>query len=478
MRRYSLKYNSSILFEIIILLLLIMIFMNSCNVGPNYKRGAIETPGKYRFDSLPSDSSAEILWWKLYDDSTLDSLIKVGLEQNLDVRIAASRIEQAKATVGFNRADQFPKIDVVGNAKLSSGNELTLDQRTTTLSGGGSLSWELDFWGKYRRGTEAARAELMGSEYAHRNVQISLIAEIATTYFQLLDFKWRLDISRRTLETREKGLDIIEHRFDEGIIPLIDVNQAQIQRAIAAASVPFYERQLAQTENRLSILLGKNPQNIQTQKLLAELTFPPEIPAGIPSTILERRPDVRQAEALAHAQTARVGVAVAQRFPSFSLTGFLGGASVDLGDISTSGLNWSAEMGLLAPLINFGKNKRRVEIERQKTTQSVLEYEKTVLNAFREVEDALIEIQTLKRENEARKYQARAALQARETSNSRYNKGITSYLEVLENDRSAFEAELQLSSIHQELLSAYIGLYKALGGGWISEEERTGNQEN
>ncbi len=474
--KQSSTYRSLWIVSAFIMYGVIAVLLNSCKVGPNYERAKLDTPDVFRFDSIPTDSSSEILWWKLYNDPTLDSLIKIGLEQNLDVRIAASRIEQARATVGFNRADQFPKIDVVANGKISSGNEISFDQQITTLSGGGSLTWEIDFWGKYRRGTEAARSELMGSEYAHRYVQITLISEIATTYFQLLDYKWRMEISKQTLETRDKGLDIIQHRFDEGIIPLIDVNQAQIQRAIAAASVPFYERQFAQTENKLSVLLGQNPQQVNAEKPLENMTIPPAIPVGIPSTLLEQRPDVRQAEELAHAQTARVGVAVAQRFPSFSLTGFLGGASVDLGTVTNSGLSWSAEMGVLAPLINFGKNKRRVDIEREKTKQAVLEYEKTVLNAFREVEDALIAIQTLNRENDARIYQVNAALQARETSKERYNKGITSYLEVLENDRSAFEAELQLSSIRRELLNAYIFLYKALGGGWLSDEEQSSNE--
>jgi multidrug efflux system outer membrane protein len=388
--------------------------------------------------------------------------------------IAASRIEEARAVVGYNKADQWPAIGYDGSGSRQQINlsQLGINEPFNSFSGTATLAWELDFWGKYRRATEAARAELLATDFSHRAVQVSLISSVASTYFLLLDYDARLEISKMTMESRKESMRIIEERYNEGIVPEIDLNQAQIQEAIAAAAIPFYERLVAQTENALSILLGNNPGIIKRSKKLKDEVIPPEIPSGIPSTILARRPDINAAEQLLAAQNARIGVAVAQRFPSISLTGMLGAASNDLSTITTGdALIWSVGGGIVGPIFQFGKNKRRVDIERQRFYQDSLYYVNTVLQAFREVEDALIEIQTLNRESIARDRQMAAAENASMLSFERYDGGVTSYLEVLDSDRSKFNAQLAATEVYQMYVNSFVFLYKALGGGWISEEE-------
>jgi multidrug efflux system outer membrane protein len=377
--------------------------------------------------------------------------------------------------VGIAKADYWPKFGYQIGA--SRGNLLQGFLPTdgsspeNMFTGFGTLNWELDFWGKFRRATESAKASLVASEYGKRTVQIGLISQIAETYYSLLDFMWRMDISRHTLELRQESLDIIRERYDKGIIPEIDVNQAEIQRAIAAASVPLYQRRVAVTENALNILLGRNPGPVMLGTDLYDQTMPPDIPVGLPSMLVNRRPDILRAEELLHAQNAQIGVAVAQRFPAISLTGLLGVASNDISNLTAGGAAWSVGGSLLGPLFEFGKNKRRVEVERYRTEQALYEYELTVITAFKEVEDALVSISTLKEELQYRLDHVNAALNARNLSKERYDKGVTSFLELLESERQAFEAELSYAQTMQKLFGAYTKLYKALGGGWLSEEE-------
>jgi len=305
-----------------------------------------------------------------------------------------------------------------------------------------------------------------------RELQVSVITEVVNSYFLLLDYKSRLKVAEKTLKLREEYLTIIQQKFNGGIIAEIDLNQAQMQKAIAESAIPVYTRFVAKTENALSILIGKKPGNIIADKDLLEAIVPSEIPNGLPSELLERRPDILEAEMNLMAQNAQIGVAVAMRFPAISLSGFLGGASNDLSNLTSGGLVWNAGANLLGPIFQFGMNKARVDIEREKTKQALYSYNKVVLQSFREVEDALIDIQTYKDEIEARKSHFEAADNAQALSKQRYDQGVTSYLEVLESQRQAFEAELNLYKTKQEFLNSYVKLYKAVGGGWISEEEK------
>ncbi len=448
------------------------LLFSGCAVGPDFEKPVVETPGQYRFENMPVEAQVNLEWWKLFDDPVLYLFVTMALENNKDLQIAAARVEEARASLGFTRADQFPQVNIQGGAATGNfGGGSRSEDRTTSYYISPMLNWELDFWGKFRRATEAARAQLLASEYALKTIQISLISEVVGTYYLLLDYHLRLEISKSTLKSREDSLTIIQKRFDRGIIPELDVNQAQIQKEIAASAVPLYERSVARTENALSILLGKLPGSIKTGNGLTNQVVPPVIPVDLPSTLLERRPDITEAMYRLQAQTANIGVAEAYRLPAITLTGLFGLASTQLSTFTSEGGIWSVQGGLFGPIFDFYKNIRRVQIEEAKTKQALSFYENTVLTAFREVEDALVDIQTYKIQIASVSNKVAAAKNANRLANLRYDKGVSSYLEVLETERSLFSAELELSELRQQYLNGYVGLYKALGGGWTSKEE-------
>ncbi|MFZ0484967.1 MAG: TolC family protein [Desulfobacterales bacterium] len=455
-----------------IVTLMIIVSLTGCAMGPDFKKPVVKTPHNFRFSDSESKEVVNLKWWELFDDPVLYSLVVTALNDNKDAMIAASRIEEARATLGFTKADQYPRLDLEGGAKI--GNFTGVSRSSTTDKSAyiaPVLSWEIDFWGKYRRSTEAAISELMASEFSLRTVQISLISEVVSTYFLLLDYHQRLKISKQTLDSRLYSLDIIQKRFDKGIIPEIDLNQAQIQKEIAAGAIPLYQRLIANTENALSILMGKFPGEIKTGDDLNQHAVPPDIPGGIPSSILERRPDIAEAMYVLQAQTARIGIAQALRFPSITLTGLFGVASAELSSISTDGDIWSVGGGLFGPLFDFKKNLQRVEIEKERTQQALYRYENSVLFAFREVSDALNDIQTYKKQISTVERKFKAAKNAGALSKMRYDKGVTSYLEVLDTERTLFDVGLELSELKQQFYNAYVGLYKALGGGWLTKAE-------
>jgi len=463
-----------------IIILATAILLSACMLGPDFQKPDLEQPETFRFADSKAEMAEEVnlKWWELFSDPILASLVHTALQNNLDVITAVSRIEEARAALGFSEADLYPMLDIQGGAQV--GNFIGMGRSDTTDKSAyiaPVLSWEIDFWGKYRRSNESARAELLASEYALRTVQISLISEVVSTYYLLLDFRQRVELSRSTLGSRQESLDIIQKRFDRGIIPEIDLNQAQIQKEIAVAAIPQYQRSLAKTESVMSILLGQYPMAIKTGEELHLQPVPPAIPVGLPSTILERRPDVSGSLAQLHAQTAKIGVAEAMRFPSISLTGLLGVASFELGGVTDSGEIWSAGAGLTGPIFNWNKNIRRVDIEEERTRQALLEYERVVLQAYREVADALVEINTLKEQLDAVMRKNDAAKNANKLSKLRYDKGATSYLEVLDTERTLFSVGLEQSELEQQYRNAYVKLYKALGGGWLSEEEMTKMQQ-
>lgn len=448
-----------------------LVVVSGCAVGPDYEPPDIETPDAFRVEIAAPDSVLDLRWWELFEDPLLDTLVTQALDHNRDLQIAASRIEEARAFYGLTRADILPRVDLEAGA--SRGTFLAgtkTDSEVESAFIAPVLSWELDFWGKFRRANEAARADLVATSFAHRTLQLALITDVASTYFQLLDFHKRLEISRRTLASRLESLDIIQKRFDHGVVPEIDLNQAQIQKEIAEGAIPVHERLIAKTEHLLSVLVGQLPSEITHGDSLSRETDPPEIPAGLPSDLLARRPDIVQAEYQLRAQTARVGVAQAARLPSISLTGILGLASDDLTSFADSGA-WSVGGGLLGPLIDFGQAKNRVEVERERTKQALYHFENTVLFAFRDVEDALVEVETSGRELEAAERKFAAAYSAANLSRERYDKGVASYLEVLDSDRTLFSVELELSGLRQQYRNSYVQLYKALGGGWITPDE-------
>jgi len=457
-------------------LVLFLSLLSGCAMGPDFQEPVTNTPESYRTQIMEAAPADDLKWWELFEDPLLLSLVTKALENNRDLKIAVSRIEQARANVGFVRADQYPRVDVDAGAVTGnfSGGSRSPDTNSTIYLAA-PLSWELDFWGKFSRSTEAARAELMASEYGLKTIQLTLISDVVSSYYQLLDFHRRLSISKETLSSRIASLGIIQQRFDKGIIPELDVNQAQIQKEIAAAAIPLYERSISKAENSLSILLGRLPGGIKTHQGKDKIFQAPNIPVGLPPAMLERRPDISQALYFLKAQTENIGVAEALRWPAISLTGSLGVASTELGSVTIDGGVWSVGGRLLGPIIDFNKNKRRVEVQEQKTQQALFQYENVVLTAFREVEDALIEIATYRQELAAIDRQLQASRNANYLSKERYDKGVSSYLEVLDTERTLFSTDLQQSQLQQQYLNAYVSLYKALGGGWISEEEQEGS---
>ncbi len=445
------------------------LFIAGCAMGPDYERPQTTMPEAFEQATDSGPSMANLNWWELFGDEQLNALVRIALEQNKDMAIAVSRIEEARAALGFVRSDQYPQFEV--SAGANRGNAIPGTSVIVPISNNfvlaGNLSFELDLWGKLRRSTEAAQAELLATVDAGNSVLITLISDVASSYLLLLDIDTRVAIAERTLETRIESLGIIQARFDRGTVALIDVNQAQIEKYDAEAQLVALQREDVQVENLLNVLLGQHPGAIEREQRDIYSLEPLKVPAGLPSELLERRPDVRVAEQTLAAQTARIGVAEAIRFPSLSLTGSLGLASDELsGFFSSDHKTWGLSAGLIAPVFNAGRNKRRVEVEVARTEQALLNYEQTVLQAMREVEDSLVGVHTYKREVLARESQEKAAASAAMLSRARYNGGVTSYLEVLESERSLFRAELLASSTRREQLVSYVTLYKALGGGW------------
>jgi len=454
--------------------MLLSLLVSGCTrLGPDFEEPLVVTPESYRTQVQQTEAADDLQWWKLFDDPYLASLVAMALENNRDIRIAVSRIAQSRAALGFTEADQYPRLDLDGGINRGNFTGTGKSPNTDTSSYiTAPLSWEIDFWGKFSRATEAARAELIASEYGLKTVQLTLVSEVVSGYTQLLDFHRRLIISENTLKSRTDSLYIIQQRFDKGIIAELDVNWAQIEMEIAAAAIPLFQRSIAKTENSLSILLGKLPGAIEIQANMIERVIPPKIPVVMPAAILDRRPDITRAKFLLKAQTENIGIAEALRWPSISLTGTLGVANTDIGSLNVDGDTWSLGGSLLGPIFDFGKSKRRVEIEEQITQQFLFEFENSVLTAFREVEDALVEIKTYRQELAAVGRQLKAAKNANLLSRERYNQGVSSYLEVLETERRLFSTELTLSETQQLYLNAYVNLYKALGGGWVTATDR------
>lgn len=461
----------------IVLILGVIAALASCKVGKNYEQVEVQTDSTFRFSNdtvieqaknVATLDSQGLKWWELFKDPLLDSLISEALINNQSAKIAASNMAQAELYLSNQKSEMLPQFDA--NAGIARGNYggFITPSASTNWFATGVMNWEIDFWGKYRRLNEAAKADYLSSQFNYRAIQLSLISRITSTYYELLANKSSYQIAQNTLSARDSSLLIIQQRFDQGIIPEIDLNQAQIQKAIAQSAIPFYERRIALAENTLSFLVGSSPKAINSDELLSNQDEIPEIPTGLPSELLKRRPDILAAEQQVVASNSRIGAAQAARLPSINLTGLLGVASSELVGLNSGNLAWNLGTGLTAPLFHFGRNKRRVEIEKQKYQQAVLGYEQAVITSFKEVEDALVKIETYKKERIAREYHVKAALNAQELSKQRYDKGVTSYLEYLEQQRQAFDAQLQLVQVNQSLYIAYVELYKALGGGWPS----------
>ena len=453
----------------LILSLAVAAVTSGCALTPDYERPEIDVPTGFQAQEAAGASIANLEWWELFGDEALQNLIKTALEENKDLGVALSRIAESRSALTITRADQLPFIDVTGRGgRLKQSEDLVPGSGARGDYGlSADVSYELDLWGQLRRATEASQADLLATEAAYRNVTISLVGNVASFYLLLRDLDQRLQISVDTVQTRNESLAIVQARFDKGTVPQIDVNQAEVELAIAEAAVASFEREIVLTENALRILLGRNPGPVDRGLRLDQQVFPPEIPAGLPSELVQRRPDVVQAEEVLIAETARIGVAEALRYPSVSLTGSYGTASDELGDLTgSSAETWGIGANIFAPIFNSGALKAQARAQRARAEAALLDYELTLQQAFREVEDALVSIRTLRVEHAARARQVVAARNAARLSKARYDGGVVDYLEVLDSERTRFNAELEESQTLQQYLNSIVELYKALGGGW------------
>lgn len=455
--------------------------LSGCLLGPDYMRTDQPVGAAFSEPSAEGESFANLAWWDVFTDPVLQGLIRESLSQNKDLKVAAARIEQARALLTYTRADQLPRIDLSGGAKRQRASENILfagKNPHNDFGIFGDLSFELDIWGKLRRATEAEEAALLSTEYTQRAIVMTLVSQVATSYFRILGLEDRIVIADETISNRAGNTKLVRQRFSKGVVPELDVNQAEIEEAGVRASRTDFERDLKQTEHALAILLGHAPGTIARGKTLSQQSMRDIVPAGYPADLLERRPDVLAAEANLRAAVAEIGVAEANRLPTLTLLGFIGLESEQGRDFIDAGsFTWSIGGSLLGPLLDFGKSKSVQEAREAEAKAALSSYEQTVIQAVSEVDDALVAIKTSKEAYNQRSAQIKAASNASRLSHARYDEGVTSYLEVLDVERSLFDAQIGASNSREAYLSSIIQLYKALGGGW-RDQENSASQPN
>ncbi|BCA55264.1 RND efflux system, outer membrane factor lipoprotein [Nitrospira sp. KM1] len=447
----------------------------SCAMGPDYSRPDIPTADSFRMAEEGHDlpSLANMPWWELYQDQELQTLIKISLEENKDLERAVATVEEYEARLFIARTDFAPQMTGTVNAPVArqGGVRFRGFPNPFNYYVQGNLSWEIDLWGRIRRSNEAARGDLLAREENRRAIILQLVGGVAQAYFDLRQFDLQLEISQRTLLAWEESVRIGKARHRQGLINRLDVDQFEAERENAAARIADLKRQMIQKENELSILLGRNPGHIPRGQTLTEQIMPPVIPAGLPSELLQRRPDVVQAEQQLAAATARIGAAKADRFPKISLTGILGIANPSLSKLYLpQDLFGALGPGVTAPLLNAQILGFQQEATQAQERQALAQYKQTILVAFREVEDALAGVTNTRDQASAQERQVNALRSALRLANLRYKGGLANYLDVLIAQRSLFDAELALVATRRLYLTSVVQLYKALGGGWSPDE--------
>jgi multidrug efflux system outer membrane protein len=443
-------------------------------MGPKYKRPAVNVPQEYRTPEPQPASQASSLgneqWWQLYQDPVLTQLIHTAIAQNYDVRIAAARVLEAQAQVGITRSNQFPSASVGADIYSQQNSKVSNVFPAYQVNAGElnlSVIWNLDFWGKYRRQTEAARAQLLATEWGQRGVISSLVANVATTYFQLRALDNELEISQRTLASRQESLKLTKFLASHGSNSGLDVSQAEQLVYTASETIPDLERQIQQQENVLSVLLGENPQSIPRGRALTEQPAPQNVPVGLPSELLERRPDVRQAVEIMVAANAQIGVAKASFFPNLSLTGLGGLESNALHKfISQPSDTWYGAFNVSQPVFQGGALRSQLRLARANWQEASLSYRQTVQNALEQVSNSLVASQKDREFREQQELLTQAAEQTDQLSEVLYKNGGASYLQVLTSETNYFSAELNLVQAQLNERLALVQLYQALGGGW------------
>jgi multidrug efflux system outer membrane protein len=457
--------------------------LTSCTVGPNYRRPSVQVPQTFHAPQPLPDaeaaSFADLPWWRVFRDEELQRLIKTALDQNYDLRDAVARVETAQANLGVTRSDQFPQVSASGDVnltRLSRNGQLPLpaslvpsQNRNWGQAQLNLLSFEVDLWGRLRRATEAARANLLSAEENRKAVITTLVSNVATQYFTLREFDGQLEIARQTLATRQESLNLTLSRRTHGIATDLDLKQAEQLVDTADVTVSNLQQQIEQTENRITLLLGENPEGVVRKRSFDENALPPAVPAGLPSTLLDRRPDIHAAEQNLIAANANIGVARAAYFPQLSLSGILGGQSTQLSSLF-SGPNsaWSFIPQLSQPIFTAGRLRSTVRLAEARRDSAVVQYQKTIQTAFTEVSTALIAHQRVQ-EARAKQEALVAVLEERKRlAYMRYQGGVDTQLNALDADRDLLQARLDLRQIRLNELISVVQLYKALGGGWQS----------
>lgn len=448
------------------------LLLTGCAVGPDYSRPDVPAPASFRGAAGETESAsfANLPWWDLLRDRELQRLIQVALQENKELKRAVASVEEFQSRLFISRMDFAPKADITASAP-------SFGRKAEFLFPGfpnpfnyylqGNLSWEIDLWGRIRRANEAARGDLLAREEARRAVVLQLVSGVAEAYFDLRQYDMQLEIAKRTLQSWDESVKIAQARLQQGVIAKIDADQFEAERANAGARVAELTRQMVQKENQLSVLLGRHPGPIARGRSLTEQVLPPDVPAGLPSELLQRRPDLVQAEQELAAATARIGVAKADRFPKLSITGILGVASPQLSRLIANETAFGVVGPSVAgPLLNaqvLGFQQEAVEAQMR---QVLAQYEQAILVAFREVEDSLVAVRTARDQREAQAAQVDSLRSALRLATLRYKGGLANYLDVLIAQRNLFEAELALTNTHRLHLVSVVQLYKALGGGW------------
>jgi len=462
----------------IIICSLLAIVLFGCMMGPDYRRPDVETPVSWRFEEKEAREIGNTAWWEQFNDSVLNDLIQTALKENKDVMIATARVEEFVGRYGITRASLFPQAGagaMAGRSRATDNSPTPLTSATENPANNYSAflgaSWEIDLWGKLRRATEASRADLLSQEEGRRGVILTLVTSVASTYVNLRDLDKQLEIARHTAQSRKESYDLFHLRFRGGVISELELSQVKSLYEQALAMIPFIEKAIAQQENALSVLLGRNPGSIPRGKKIDELVLP-AVPAGLPSDLLAKRPDIRQAEQVLIAANARIGVARSLYFPTISLTGTYGFTSTDLSTLFQGPSRaWSWNVPLNVPIFTAGAIRGQVEAAEAIQRQALLQYQQSIQTAFREVEDALIDQRRSREGLEIQTRQVESLRTYARFARLRFENGYTSYIEVLDAERSLFDAELTLAQTKGVLFQSLVNLYKATGGGWVVKAE-------
>jgi outer membrane protein, multidrug efflux system len=459
--------------------LLLLVSFFGCAVGPDYRRPSIDAPSAWRLTEPEAKDLADTTWWEQFDDPVLNELIASALKENKDLRIAAARVEEFVGRYGATRAGLFPQAGAAGIGQRKSTTDyanpprsLTTDNPYNDFQAFLSASWEIDIWGRLRRSTEAARADLLSTEESRKGVILMVVTAVATAYVDLCHLDKQLEIAERTAKSREDSFELFKLRFEQGLISELELRQVESEYRSALATIPLLQKFIGQQENGLNVLLGRNPALIPRGRHLDSLVLP-AVPAGLPSQLLDRRPDVRQAEQNLIAANARIGVAKALYFPTISLTGSYGMESTDLSNLFTGPAKmWSYAVPVTIPIFTAGAIAGQVRGAEAVREQNLVKYRQVVQQAFREVEDALIDQRKSREQLTIQKQQVEALSSYASLATLRYENGYTSYLEVLDAERSLFNAELAYAQTQGVLFRALVNLYKSMGGGWVAQVDK------